>query len=43
MARYLGNSEDPMAIAHKDELKKGDSIVLEISPKYFTTWDYSKQ
>ena len=43
MARYLGNSEDPMAIALKDELKKGDSIVLEISPKYFSTWDYSKQ
>jgi general stress protein 26 len=43
MARYLGNLEDPMAIALKDELKKGDSIVLEISPKYFSTWDYSKQ
>jgi general stress protein 26 len=43
MARYLGNLEDPMAIALKDELKKGDSIVLEITPKYFSTWDYSKQ
>ena len=43
MARYLGNLEDPMAIALKDELKKGDSIVLEISPKYFSTWDYSNQ
>ncbi len=32
MVRYLGNLEDPMAIALKDELKKGDSIVLEISP-----------
>jgi general stress protein 26 len=43
MARYLGNLEDPMAIALKDELKKDDSIVLEIRPKYFSTWDYSKQ
>ena len=43
MARYLGNVEDPMAIALKDELKKGESIVLEISPKYYSTWDYSKQ
>ncbi len=43
MARYIGNLEDPMAIALKGELKKGDSIVLEISPKYFSTWDYSKQ
>ena len=43
MARYLGNLEEPMAIALKDELMKGDSIVLEISPRYFSTWDYSKQ
>ena len=43
MARYIGNLEDPMAIALKDELKKGNAIVLEISPKYFSTWDYSKQ
>ncbi|MGH9953640.1 MAG: pyridoxamine 5'-phosphate oxidase family protein [Nitrososphaeraceae archaeon] len=43
MARYLGNLEDPMAIALKDELKKGESIVLEISPKYYSTWDYGKQ
>jgi len=43
MVRYFGNLEDPMAVALKDELKKGDSIVLEISPKYYSTWDYSKQ
>ena len=43
MARYLGNLEDPMAIALKDELKKGDSIILEISPKYYSTWDYGNQ
>jgi len=41
MARYLGNLEDPMAIAFKVELKKGDLIVLEISPRYFSTSDYS--
>jgi hypothetical protein len=43
MVRYLGNLEDPMARAVRDELKKGESIVLEISPRYFSTWDYSKQ
>ena len=43
MARYLANLEDTMAIALKDKLKKGNSIVLEISPKYFSTWDYGKQ
>jgi len=43
MVRYSGNLEDPKALALRDELKKGESIVLEISPKYFSTWDYSKQ
>ncbi len=43
MASYLGNLEDPMAVALKDELKKGESIVLEISPKYYSTWDYGKK
>jgi hypothetical protein len=37
MVRYLRNLEEPMAIALRDELKKGESIVLEISPKYFST------
>jgi uncharacterized protein YecE (DUF72 family) len=30
-----------MAIALKDELKSRSRTVLEISPKYFSTWDYS--
>jgi general stress protein 26 len=43
MVRYSGNLEDPKALAVRDELKKGESIVLEISPKYYSTWDYGKQ
>jgi hypothetical protein len=43
MTRYLGNLQDPMAIALKDEVKRGESIILEISPRYFSTWDYTKQ
>ena len=43
MTRYIGDLEDPMAVALRDELKKGESIVLEISPRYFSTWDYTKQ
>jgi general stress protein 26 len=43
MVRYSGNLEDPKALALRDELKKGESIVLEISPKYFSAWDYNKQ
>jgi len=32
-----------MAKALLDMQKKGQSVVLEISPKYYSTWDYSKQ
>jgi general stress protein 26 len=43
MKRYLGDSEDPNAQALLEEVKKGQTVVLEISPMYFSTWDYSKQ
>ena len=26
-----------------DAIKKGQLVVLEITPKYYSTWDYSKQ
>jgi uncharacterized pyridoxamine 5'-phosphate oxidase family protein len=41
--RYLGNLEHPMAQELIDAIKKSQSVVLEISPKYYSTWDYSKQ
>lgn len=41
--RYLGNLEHPMAHELIDAIKKSQSVVLEISPKYYSTWDYSKQ
>jgi Pyridoxamine 5'-phosphate oxidase len=41
--RYLGNLEHPMAHELIDAIKKGQSVVLEISPKYYSTWDYSRQ
>jgi general stress protein 26 len=43
MVRYWGSLEHPMALAHRDELKTGEAIILEITPGYFSTWDYSKQ
>jgi hypothetical protein len=41
--RYLGNLEHPVAHELIDAIKKGQSVVLEISPKYYSTWDYGKQ
>ncbi len=43
MVKYLGNIEHPMAQALLNMQKGGQSVVLEISPKYYSTWDYSKQ
>jgi general stress protein 26 len=43
MVKYLGNIDHPMAKALLDMQKKGQSVVLEISPKYYLTWDCSKQ
>jgi general stress protein 26 len=41
--RYLGTLEDPISKELLNAIRKGQSVVLEISPKYYSTWDYSKQ
>ncbi|MGH9977029.1 MAG: pyridoxamine 5'-phosphate oxidase family protein [Nitrososphaeraceae archaeon] len=41
--RYLGNLEHPISLELVDAIKKGQLVILEISPKYYSTWDYSKQ
>jgi general stress protein 26 len=43
MVKYLGNIEHPMAQVLLDMQRKGQSVVLEINPKYYSTWDYSKR
>lgn len=43
MIKYLGKLEHPMAQALLDMQKKGKSVILEINPKYYSTWDYGKQ
>lgn len=43
MVKYLGSTQHTMAKTLLDMQKKGQSVVLEISPKYYSTWDYSKQ
>jgi hypothetical protein len=41
--RYLGNLEHPVSRELISAVKKGQSVVLEISPKYYSTWDYSRR
>lgn len=41
--RYLETLEDPISKELMNAIRKGQSVVLEISPNYYSTWDYSKQ
>jgi general stress protein 26 len=40
MMRYLGSLEHPTAKYLLTSVKKGDSVILEISPSYYSTWNY---
>lgn len=42
MLRYLGSTEHPIAKTLIGYVRKGDAIILEIIPSYFSTWDDSK-
>lgn len=43
MVRYLGSLAHPMASALLSNVKNGDSVILEITPSYYSTWDYSEK
>jgi nitroimidazol reductase NimA-like FMN-containing flavoprotein (pyridoxamine 5'-phosphate oxidase superfamily) len=40
--KYLGSLDHPVAKMITDGAKKGEVVLVEISPKFFSTWDYSK-
>jgi PPOX class probable F420-dependent enzyme len=40
--KYLGTLDHPAAKEMADRSKKGEGALIEISPKFFSTWDYSK-
>ncbi len=42
MMKYLGSLEHTMAKALMTSVKNGDSVILEVSPNYYSTWDYNK-
>jgi general stress protein 26 len=43
LIRYLGTLEHPMSKSLIEAQKGGLSVMLEITPQYFSTWDYSRQ
>jgi len=40
--KYLGTPDHPVAKMISDGAKKGEVVLVEINPKFFSTWDYSK-
>ena len=43
LIKYLGTLEHPMSKSLINAQKEGQSVVLEITPQYFSTWDYGRQ
>ena len=41
MIKYTGNLDNDVAKFLMDGVKNGLSVLLEITPKYFATWDHS--
>jgi hypothetical protein len=42
MLKYTGSLDNKMAQLLLDSLKTGESIIIEITPHYYATWDNSK-
>ena len=42
VAKYLGDLNSSMAKKIVDEVKKGSEVLVEITPQFFSTWDYTK-
>ena len=40
--KYLGTLDHPIAKMISDRSMKGEVVVIEISPKFFSTWDFGK-
>lgn len=42
MIKYTGSLDNKVAKFLMDAVKAGNSVILEITPSYYSTWDYSK-
>jgi PPOX class probable F420-dependent enzyme len=41
--KYLGTLDDPAAKEMAERSKNGEGVLVEISPKFFSTWDFGKR
>jgi hypothetical protein len=42
VAKYLGDVNNKMAKSMIDKVKKGSEVLVEITPQFYSTWDYTK-
>lgn len=42
MIKYTGSLENKVAKFLLEAVKNGQSVILEVTPHYYSTWDYSK-
>lgn len=40
--KYLGSTDHPLAKMLLDNVNNGSSVILEMTPRFFSTWDFSK-
>ena len=40
--KYLGILDHPLAQMITERAKKGNHVLVEIAPKFFSTWDFGK-
>lgn len=43
VVKYLGSIKHSMSQAIIGSIRKGDSVIFEVTPKFFATWDHSKR
>ena len=43
MIKYTGSLDNPIAKLLMDAVKASLSIIIEVTPKYYSTWDFSKR
>ena len=41
--KYLGTLDNPAAKEMAERSKNGEGVLVEISPKFFSTWDFGKR
>jgi general stress protein 26 len=42
VSKYLGTLDHPLAKSLVDMAKNGMQVVLKLSPKYYSTWDFAE-